>query len=402
MKGLKTLVFLAVLVLTGAWTRAASAYPWMIRHGQTACATCHLDPSGSGILTAYGRVQGDVLLRDHYTSDGKPSASPSTSGLSKTRGFLWGAVDPPSWLLLGGSYRGMLLFSQPPSPAPPIKRFIQMQADFKLGLRPGIFRASVTLGYAHGGALSAALTTRDKDNLVSREHWAGVALADDAVLVRAGRMALPFGLRNIEHNAYARASTRTDLNDAQQYGLAVSYSDKKSRGEVMAILGNFALHPDDYRERGYSALFEYFVIDSVGVGVSSLRTQALRDVKTRVAYVRQAHGLFVRASPWEPLAILAEGDVLLLSPDTGTTSAGYTGLLQADLEARQGMHVMLTGEVLRPPQPDAQPSLGGWVTLDWFFFPHLDLRADAILSRVAAGGTHATITTYLLQIHAYL
>ncbi|MEO7094382.1 MAG: hypothetical protein ABI175_14090, partial [Polyangiales bacterium] len=81
-KALKTLLFVAVLVLVGAWTRAASAYPWMIRHGQGACATCHLDPSGSGILNAYGRVQGDVLLRDHYTGDGKGTAD----GLSKTRG----------------------------------------------------------------------------------------------------------------------------------------------------------------------------------------------------------------------------------------------------------------------------------------------------------------------------
>ena len=397
-KTIQSLIVVAILVLVAAWTRTASAYPWMIRHAETACATCHLDPSGSGILTAYGRVQGDVVLRDHYTADGKGKAD----GLSKTRGFLWGAIDPPSWLLLGGSYRGMLLYSKSPPPAPTIERFVQMQADLKVGLRPGIFRAAATIGYAHGGALSAAITTRDQDNLISREHWLGVALADDAVLVRAGRLALPFGLRNIEHNAYARSSTRTDLNDAQQYGLAIAYSDKKSRGEVMAIIGNFALHPDDYRERGYSALFEYFVTDMIGIGVSSLRAQALRDVKTRVAYVRQAHGLFVRASPWEPLVFLVEGDVLLNSPDTGSTSAGYTGLLQIDVEPRQSVHVMLTGEVLRPPQPDAQPSLGGWVTLGWFFFPHLDLRADAILNRVAAGGIHANVVSYLLQLHAYL
>ena len=53
------------------------------------------------------------------------------------------------------------------------------------------------------------------------------------------------------------------------------------------------------------------------------------------------------------------------------------------------MHVMLTGEALRPPQPDAKPSLGGWFTLNWFFFPHLDLRAAAILSRAAAGGSRS-------------
>ncbi|GAC1353385.1 MAG: hypothetical protein NVSMB47_05380 [Polyangiales bacterium] len=394
----RIVVLFVVLACALVWTRSASAYPWMIRTGQGPCATCHVDPSGSGILTAYGRVQGDMVLRDHYTANGKGSAD----GLSKTRGFLWGAVDLPAWLLLSGSYRGMLLDSRPPSPAPEIRRFVQMQADFKVAVRPGIFRASASLGYARGGALSAALTTRDRDNLVSREHWVGVALADDTMLLRAGRMGLPFGLRNIEHNSYVRAATRTDLNDAQQYGLALAYSDAKSRGEVMAIVGNLALHPDDYRERGYSALFEYFVDEHVGLGVSSLRAQALRDLKTRVSYVRQAHGVFVRASPWEPLVLLLEADALLLSPDSGTTSAGYTGMLQADFEVRQGLHVMLTGEVLRPPQPDARPSLGGWLTVDWFFFPHLDLRADAIQSRVAAGDANVSVTTFLLQLHAYL
>lgn len=385
------------LAFTLALTRTASAYPWMIRHGYGACTTCHLDPSGAGVLTPYGRAQGDVLLRDHYTANGKGGAEEA----SKSAGFLFGAFDTPDWLLPGGSYRGMYLYSKAPSPAPVIQRFVQMQADLKIGLQPGIFRAGASLGYAHGGALSASITSRDKDNLVSREHWVGVAIGD-AVMVRGGRIALPFGVRTIEHNAYVRASTRTDLNDTQQYGLALAYSDTKSRGELMAIVGNFALHPDDYRERGYSALFEYFVDPHVGLGVSSLRAQALRDVTTRVAYARQAHGLFVRASPWEPLVLMAELDWLLLAPDGASNASGYAGLLQADVEVRQGMHVMVTGEALRPPQSGADPSFGGWLSLTWFFAPHFDVRGDVVQSRVAAGGTHANVTSLLLQLHAYL
>ncbi len=389
--------FALALVVTLAFTRTASAYPWMIRHGYGACTTCHLDPSGAGVLTPYGRAQGDLLLRDHYTKNGK--AGPEEA--SKTAGFLFGLLETPDWLLPGGSYRGMYLYSKPPSPAPAIARYVQMQADLKIGLQPGIFRAGASLGYAHGGALSASITSRDKDNLVSREHWIGVAIGD-AVMIRTGRLALPFGVRTVEHNAFVRASTRTDLNDTQQYGLALAYSDTKSRGELMAIVGNFALHPDDYRERGYSALFEYFVDPHVGIGLSSLRTQALRDVTTRVAYARQAHGLFVRASPWEPLVLMAEGDWLLLSPDGAATASGYAGLLQADFEVRQGMHVMVTGETLRPAQAGADPSFGAWLSLTWFFAPHFDVRTDFIHSRVAAGGAHANVESVLLQLHAFL
>ena len=44
----------------------AQAYPWMIRHEYNACATCHTDPSGAGLLTAYGRAQSSILLSSQY------------------------------------------------------------------------------------------------------------------------------------------------------------------------------------------------------------------------------------------------------------------------------------------------------------------------------------------------
>ena len=57
-----------LLLLAGALLlpRSAQAYPWMIRHDYTGCATCHVDPSGGGVLTAYGSAQGDMLLRTRY------------------------------------------------------------------------------------------------------------------------------------------------------------------------------------------------------------------------------------------------------------------------------------------------------------------------------------------------
>src|SRR5262249_45092482 len=53
------LLALAVALL---WPAAASAYPTMIRHGYTQCASCHTDPSGGTLLTEYGRAQSELLL----------------------------------------------------------------------------------------------------------------------------------------------------------------------------------------------------------------------------------------------------------------------------------------------------------------------------------------------------
>ena len=231
---------LAASVLLGLLTflalslapRQAQAYPWMIRHEYSGCSVCHGDPTGGGVLTAYGRAQGDMLMSSHYGKD--EAAEPS-----KFSGFLFGAWDPPEWMLAGGDFRMMLLVNKVGASggaaAPPADiRPIQMQSDLRLMLRPSIFRLGGSIGYVHDGALAAKITTRDKDNLVSREHWAGIALKDDTLLIRAGRMNLPFGIRNIDHTLWVRKATRTDINTGQQHGVSVSYTGDAFRADAGA------------------------------------------------------------------------------------------------------------------------------------------------------------------------
>src|SRR5450432_232534 len=201
--------------------RTAHAYPWMIRHSYTACATCHVDPSGAGVLTAYGAAQGDFLLRTHYSASTSDDAS-------RSAGFLWGAVQPPDWFLPSGSVRTLALASKLGSGAFST-RLIIMQADLKAAIVTGGFRAYASLGFVNVDGSAASVS----GGLVSREHWLGWAFGeDDAFLVRAGRIDLPFGIRQIEHTLFVRQATRTDLNDTQQHGLALSYDGGLVRGEV--------------------------------------------------------------------------------------------------------------------------------------------------------------------------
>src|SRR5437762_945568 len=66
---LASLIVLAILL-----PRPAAAYPWMIRHDYTGCTPCHADPSGAGLITAYGRAQGELLLRTRWS--GKTDEEP--------------------------------------------------------------------------------------------------------------------------------------------------------------------------------------------------------------------------------------------------------------------------------------------------------------------------------------
>jgi hypothetical protein len=180
----------------------ARAYPWMIHHGYTACAQCHVDPSGAGLLTDYGRAQAEILLRSHY--DDEADQNPG-----KVKDFLFGAVPVPDPLHLQADVRGMLI------PQPGNVRGILMQSDLRAGVQTKGFLASAALGVVSEGGQEAWVTSGDGFNLVSREYWVGVN-PSKSFTVKAGRMNLPFGLRTEDHILDVRDATRTTINDPQQ------------------------------------------------------------------------------------------------------------------------------------------------------------------------------------------
>jgi len=374
----------------------AWAYPWMIRHGYTVCSTCHVDPSGAGLMTLYGRAQSELLLRTRY-GDPPPDEDPMKLG-----GFAFGAVPLPEELLLQADVRGLALRVEPPSPAPGVTRLILMQADLAAGVIVDRFRASASLGYAHEGALAASVTHGEGDRLVSRQHWAGIVLGeDDAFMLRAGRMNLPFGLRAIEHTLWTKAATRTDVNAAQQHGVALSYASEAWRMEAMGILGNFQLSPPELRERGYAAYVERAFSQSAAVGVSSLITYADHDVAAKRPVLRQAHGAFARLVPAKPVVIMTEGDLLVRSPTGAPSEIGATGMLQVDVEPLQGLHLIATGELLSEDFSTRPASVGGGLSVQWFFLPHADVRFDFNHRNVPVGDGRAGVTSLLGQIHVF-
>jgi hypothetical protein len=381
--------FLAVLftLVTLSHAKNAHAYAWMIRHEYSRCATCHTDPSGAGLLTAYGRDQSDQVLRMRY---GAPD-----SEAGPTSGFLWGLIKEPSVLTLGGQFRPMFMELKV-GDAPFSSQTILMQADLQGELDVGHFRANASLGFAPTDGSGASIA----GGFVSREHWVGYGLGDDQVLLRAGRINLPFGIRSIEHTLWVRRATRTDLNDTQQHGVAVAFDGSGLRAEVMAIAGNYQIRPDAYRERGYSLSAEYAALDTLAVGVSSLATYAARDLYVKAATTRQAHGVFARYAPWRPLVLLGEGDVLMQRTSGTASLTGLATMLQADVEPVQGFHVMVTGETYTPGK-QAQ-SYGGWLGSAWFFAPHADVRVDFMRRSEIFGPARVPVTAAMAQIHVFL
>src|SRR5262245_34601416 len=149
-------LLLAALVAPGA----AQAYPWMIRHGYSGCGVCHVDPSGAGLLTDYGRAQADLLMATRWSKEKMEEASP-------TADFGFGLFKLPDWLFLGFSYRGGELVARSSTnndsgeqvSTATDRRWVHMVADLRAGLRIGRFRASGTIGWLPYPASAISITS---------------------------------------------------------------------------------------------------------------------------------------------------------------------------------------------------------------------------------------------------
>jgi len=371
------------LLLLPTWSRA---FPWMIEHGYNGCNECHVDPSGGSVLTNYGRAQGEILVRTHYKKmEGEPG---------KEKEFLW-SVPLPDGLLIQPEFRGLFI------PDPSDIRFILMQADMKMAANTKTFIASGSMGFVSEGA-RGALITKDFRNvrLVAREYWVGVR-ANANWTVRAGRMNLPFGIRTDQHILYTRGATRTDTNDDQQLGVSAAYGGRKLRSEVMAILGNYHISPDAYRERGYSGYVGFAPVKGLEVGISSLVTYAGKGLETEKRTIRQAHGLFARYSPVKKFGMFLETNALINTVD-GNTVPGFVSDFHLDGEPVQGLHLKVGGEYCQAAFGETRSDARAWGAIQWFLAPHVDLRTDILYGPISCGADGSYFPSAAIQLHFYL
>lgn len=378
--------FLLVLMILGwgfAYGEDAHAYAWMIKHGFSKCGSCHTDPSGGETLTKMGRVESEYLL----SAGGNDFDVPSDGAQ-----FLWGLIEEPDNVRLGGSYRHMFIYTASVPGLPSTTRHFPMQADLYGAATFGSLSLGLSLGVARGieGAThvrGAQLNQEEGEGfiLLSRTHYLGLWLTPEALL-RVGRLNLPFGVRIPEHVMWARESTRTDRESDQQHGASLTYARGRWRTETMIVIGNFQINPDRYRERGITTSVEYLLTPTLALGGSALVTRAQEDAFTRADNaVRYAFGVNGRYGISPQISLLGEFDLL---QDKGRTR-GYTGFVQADYEPLRGLHLMLTGEVLDQGALESgdvdiirgagAARYGSWVSIDWFLATHLELRLDGVM-----------------------
>ncbi|MEW5743132.1 MAG: hypothetical protein AB1938_29725 [Myxococcota bacterium] len=398
---MKTPRWLKYLLVSLVVAGPAWAFPWMVKHNYGSCAACHVDPSGAGQLTQYGRAQADILVRWHVTPRKEEDE------VSPTANFLW-FLELPEWLNLSGNLRGGPYIQLAPAvQVAPLLMAAELYGT--VNLDRFVLHASGGVGkgpaqYVGPAVVAPVCDAQCAFSFVSREYYFGAKFADEAVMVRAGKMNLPFGLRNNEHFMYVRQNTRTDINVGQQVGVSAAYNSELLRGEVMAILGNYQLGPDAYRERGYSLFAEYALKPNAYLGLSSLIAWSRADPLLQLPLTRHAHGLFARVAPIESLALLGELDLLVWQQPGLLDRVGFATMVQGDWEPVQGVHVLATVEAAHDGAGQQGPNLGFWFSAAWYLLPHVELRLDNVIRRTAPSPTTSGGVSYslLLQLHTFL
>jgi hypothetical protein len=378
-------VFAGTLLAVCLAAGAAQAYPqWQFSSGVARCNVCHFSPGGGGLITGYGRdASGDELS----TFDGEGA-------------FLYGTVSLPSWLSLGGDFRGAYASQEVQDPDGPARAVFPMQADLEA-------RASLPWGfsaYATGGLRGQVRPDEDlvplqnyqpisTSRLISREHWLLWQQQGHGWYVRGGRFYAPYGLRLAEHLTYVRRDLGFDLLQ-ETYNLSGGYVSDEWELHLTAFAPDFVRHLGS-EEAGAAAYYERRTANQKGSfavqarfadrpGISRLMGGVLGKY-----YLERARTLF-----------LAEANLVDLIPDHAAAGAQLVGAAGASLLPVKGFLVTLLYE---RNQEDLRVRNAAWdaVTglLGWFPAPHSEIQ---LMGRLQFPEGGAVAKTVLLQVHYFL
>lgn len=369
-----TLIVFAALALTAG---VAHAYPQLqFSTGATRCGECHLEPSGGGLLTDYGRDEAGETLSGR--GDGR---------------LLHGAWTPPDWLTLGGGLRGALGGKRLAGEAAELLAF-PMQADLYARVAVGPVSLNVTIG-GNGAARPGDGAMAITSYLVSREHFVAFHQEDAPWSVRAGRFFPTFGLRPHDHTAYVRRHLDMYLLE-EPYAVEGEYT----RGRWQAFASAFVGNPSAELAAG----------DRASGGAASV--ERLWDAGAVAGHARAAVGPEDRrylvgavGKRWfagPGLLVLAELDVQRQRLATGFVRyqlVGYLGVTRPILPG------YLVGATVQRYAPDVsfRGTTRNAVELNLQAFPWAHTELHLLTRAEATGGatTHPNLLA-LLQLHYFL
>jgi hypothetical protein len=251
-------VVAAVLVLLAS--QRADAYPqYQLSRDQT-CSDCHISPSGGGLLSENGFIVAE-----------------RTSQWGMSPEFMYDKLPVPSWLTLGGDFRGAFGYIHTPDDAYPL---FPMQADVYVRGNYKGFSLQLTVGGRPAQWISLNTSPGVFDRLWSREHYLMWQQdGNDGLFVRVGRFMPVFGLRFAEHPDYNRRYGGTQLY-SETYGAAVEYVTQTWEAHLTGFIEDPLIDPV-VQDNGVAAYAELRLNKQLSIGAEAMVASHEGDTKIR-------------------------------------------------------------------------------------------------------------------------
>jgi hypothetical protein len=287
---MRALIILIVLAAAGG---TAAAYPQFQLSQDTTCSGCHISPAGGGLLSENGA----------NTAEG-------ISALGQNPEFMYGAIDLPEWLALGGDIRGQGGYLQAP------QRYLwafPMQGELYAAATKGNFSL-----YVNAGLRPKQEGNETATYVWSREHyvqWQQEAGAREGLFARAGHFMPVFGLRFVEHPMYTRRFGGTPFF-SETYGLSASLITSRFEAHVSGFVKNPLIDPVRH-ENGGAVYGELRLSETTQVGAGGM-------VEVRDADWYTFRGAFTAKHYLDGPAVLLQGELQVVNPHVATMSGGDT------------------------------------------------------------------------------
>ncbi len=368
---MKSHSFAWLLLLACVYVPPLLAFPENVRQGYASCQSCHVNPTGGGLLTEYGRRTSEEFL--------------STWQSEKEANLFYGLGPTlPESLLLGGDFRSVAL--QKDNNTTITKAFIPMQADLQLA-------------WQISESWSLALTAGAYDSTVdTRQHYLMYKPTEN-FYGRAGRFMRAYGINTADHSLLVRKLL--GFNQGQETNnLELGIITEKAEYTLSVTKGK---QPGSLngQEDGTAARAVFFLGERSYAGVSLLRAQGPvwnRDVMGAFFVVGLSKTLYVQGE-YDQTAKKAADSSDLSTPDHKSSVSFF----RIAWEALRGFHAFVTTESSDPigdPRYSNKQRIYG-PGVQWFPRPHLEFVAKAE-KRLDETFSKDYGSQYLLMSHFYL
>lgn len=346
----------AFLLLTLA-APSAFAFPDNVRHGYASCSSCHVSPSGGGVLTEYGRKSSEDFLAT-WSREGE-------------NGAFWGAAELPPNIAVGADARYISYKRDLDSVK--TERRIVMQVEGEVAIR---FGERLWVDFSRG----------DYNKREQTQRAYALFNASENLYVRAGKFFAPFGIYEPDHTVITRRQLGFDQG-AETFNMEAGLLSEAGEVSVTAITGDF--HTGDESIDPVSDAGGYAMRAALYPGGNSQAGLSFLSTGSEVMD-RAAAGAFVMTGLGDRAWYLGELDIEQKSFAPGTAGQsraivshhklGWEGLpALGEAGHVRGLNLFATWDSLVPIEGDShsrQWSAGPGI--QWFPRPHFEASIQVL------------------------